>query len=345
MKENTELFKREEFDPSKENILVSFEVHTSWKALKKTFLSNKLYLLSLVVMITIMLLALFVPMFIDYALSMDPNSPNVNLLPGEVGLVPKEFPVLGEDGKPIFEVDLDDDGNLVPVVEIIMVEYTYLFGTDFLGRDLWARLWFGLRASIILGLITTSINIIIGTIIGLNMGYYNRFDSIMLWVVKVLSSIPIVLILILFSVSFGASIGIMILSLTITGWIGPSQQVRSKVKVDKNLDFMVASKVLGTKNYKILISFIILAIPTIVNQFILIFPKMILFETTLGFLGLSMPDIPILGNIINDGKDQLFTFPYQLFIPIGFLVTSILSIQIVSSGIQDAFNTNNKGGN
>ncbi len=339
MKETTELFKREEFDPSKENVLVSFEVHTSWKALKKTFLSNKLYLVSLTAMITIMLLALFVPMFINSDLAMDPNSPNVNLLPGEVGLVPEMIPLLDDCGDPM----LDDNGD--PIMEQIMVEYTYLFGADSMGRDLWARLWFGLRASIILGLITTSINIITGTIIGLNMGYYNRFDSTMLWVVKILSSIPIVLILILFSVSFGASIPIMILSLTITGWIGPSQQVRSKVKVDKNLDFMVASKVLGTKNYKILFSFIILAIPTIVNQFILIFPKMILFETTLGFLGLSIPDIPILGNIINDGKDQLFTFPYQLFIPIGFLVTSILSIQIVSSGIQDAFNSNNKGGN
>ncbi len=322
MKETTELFKREEFDPSKENILVSFEIHTSWKALKKTFLNNKLYLISLIAMLTILLLALFVPMFIDYDLAMVPNSPNVNLAPGSVGDIPIEV-----------------DG----VVE--MQEHTYLFGTDSIGRDLWARLWFGLRTSIVLGLVTTSINIFVGTIVGLYVGYYNKFDSIMLWVVKVLSSIPIVLILILFSVSFGASIPIMILSLTITGWINPSQQVRSKVKVDKNLDFMVASKVLGTKNYKILFSFIILAIPTIVHQFILIFPKMILFETTLGFLGLSIPDVPILGNIINDGKDQLFTFPYQLFIPITFLVTSILSIQIVSRGIQDAFNTNNKGGN
>ncbi len=322
MKETTELFKREEFDPSKENVLVSFEVHTSWKALKKTFLRNKLYLISLIAMTTILLLAFFVPMFIDYDLAMMPNSPNVNLSPGSVGYIPVEV-----------------NG----VVE--MQEHKYLFGTDSIGRDLWARLWFGLRTSIILGLVTTSINIFVGTIVGLNMGYYNKFDSIMLWVVKVFSSIPIVLILILFSVSFGASIPIMILSLTITGWINPSQQVRSKVKVDKNLDFMVASKVLGTKSYKILFSFIILAIPTIVNQFILMFPKMILFETTLGFLGLSIPDVPILGNIINDGKDQLFTFPYQLFIPIGFLVTSVLSIQIVSSGIQDAFNTNNKGGN
>ncbi len=324
MKEENELFKREEFDPSKENILVSFEVHTSWKALKKTFLKNKLYLFALIVMITILLMAFFVPMFIDYDLAIEPNSANVNLSPGGVGLIQVET--------------FEGSG------EYIEVEHTYIFGADSIGRDLWARLWFGLRTSIVLGLITTTINVIVGTIVGLNMGYYNKFDSVMLWVVKIFSSIPIVLILILFSVSFGASIPIMILSLTITGWINPSQQVRSKVKVDKNLDFMVASKVLGTRSYKILFSFIILSIPTIVNQFILLFPKMILFETTLGFLGLSIPDIPILGNIINDGKDQLFTFPYQLFIPIGFLVASVLSIQIVSSGIQDAFNTNDKGG-
>jgi ABC-type dipeptide/oligopeptide/nickel transport system permease subunit len=64
---------------------------------------------------------------------------------------------------------------------------------------------------------------------------------------------------------------------------------------------------------------------------------MILFEATLGFLGLAEPDIPILGNVINDGRTQIFNYSYQLLIPVSFLVVTTVVMQLVSSAIQDAF--------
>jgi len=303
MSNNKDLFKREKFDPSKQETLVSFETSTVWKDLKQAFRKNKAALIGLFLLVIVLMMAIIVPLTFKNEWATKPTS-NTNMLPG---------------------------------FRDTTTGHLYLFGTDKLGRDLWARVWYGLRTSIFLASVATVINVSTGTFLGLMMGSQDSADKTLMVLVKIFSSIPIVLILILFSVTFGASLPVMLFSLIITGWISPSQQVRADVKINKKLDFMVASKVLGTKNYKIVWTFFLLSIPTIINQFIIVFPKMILFEATLGFLGLAEPDIPILGNVINDGRTQIFNYSYQLLIPVSFLVVTTVVMQLVSSAIQDAF--------
>ena len=318
MKTSKELFQFEKFDPSKQETLVSFSASNIWKDLRDSFLKNKSSLIGLILFAIIIILTIVIPLSSNYDRSITPISGIKNLSPGS------KLPA-GINN------------------ELYNSNFLFLFGTDKFGRDLWTRVWNGLANSILLGLVATTMNVIVGSILGLLMGYYNFANKYLLWVVKILSSLPIVLVLMLFNVTLGSSIYVMLLGLTATAWIAPSQQVRADVLVNKNLDFMIASKVLGTKNYKILSTFFLLSMPTIITQFIIIFPKMILFEATLGFLGLSTPDIPIIGNIINDGKSQMFLFPFQLFIPVGFLVFTVITMQMISSGIQDAFSLT-KGG-
>ncbi len=213
------------------------------------------------------------------------------------------------------------------------------FGTDDFGRDLWTRLWYGLLVSSVLAIIASTINIIIGIIVGISQGYFKTVDKILTPIIKILYSLPSILILILFSTVFGASMIIVVVSLVITGWVGPSQQIRGQTLRTRNQDFIIASQTLGTGWFKILGTFFTLAIPTIIIQFTMLFPKMILVEATLGFLGLSVPDIPTLGTLINSGRAYILSHPMQVFYPIISLVTIVASVQFIGFGIESAFGT------
>lgn len=220
---------------------------------------------------------------------------------------------------------------------------TYWFGTDQFGRDLWTRVWYGVLISTLIAFFASIINIILAGLVGIVTGYFDTVDKFFNPIIKILYSLPSLLILILFSVVFGPSFWIIILSLTITGWVGPSQQIRAHTLRVRNLDFITASQTLGTSKFKILQTFINLAIPTIIIQFSMIFPKMILAESILGFLGLSIPDVPTLGTLINLGRGYILLYPMQVFYPVIFLVGIVGSIQFVAFGIEDAFGSSRTG--
>ena len=213
-------------------------------------------------------------------------------------------------------------------------------GTDAFGRDLWSRVWGGIFYSIILALTTTIINIMLAIIIGLTMGYFEKFDKVFGFFIKVLYALPGIIIMILFSVMFRTSdkllsFMVLVMSLTFSGWVNASQQIRGMAMKIRNLDFITASQTLGTKKFKILKIFFTHSLPIIVIQFAIIFPRMIISESILGFLGLSVPDIPTLGNLINDGKEEFLNSPYQLFIPLTSLIVTTVSIQLMGFGIEE----------
>lgn len=223
----------------------------------------------------------------------------------------------------------------------------HIFGTDSSGRDMWARTWYALRYSLILGMATTGINILIAIFLGLSMGYYQKFDKGMQFFIKVFYSIPGILILILLTLipaPKGSSIEetenfrlmIMIVGLVVTGWVSPSQQVRSATLQQRNQGFVTASKTLGTSNLVIIKDLFKFTIPTIISQVIIVFPRMILSEATIGFLGLGIPNADTLGNLISEGRKFITVYPYQVFIPVGFLITTVISIQLVGDGLQEA---------
>ncbi len=221
------------------------------------------------------------------------------------------------------------------------------FGTDASGRDFWSRCWGAVEYSLILALITTTLNVLIAITIGLFMGYFDTFDKYFGHVIKIMYALPTIIVLILFSVAFSPdssevafyglkSFGVVVLSLVFSGWVNASQQIRGVVLKTRNLDFITASQTLGTKRFQILRTFFSYALPIIIVQFVIIFPRMIISEATLGFLGLSVPNIPTLGNLINDGRPVFLNYPRLLLVPLAYLAVTTVSIQLIGFGVEDA---------
>ncbi len=215
------------------------------------------------------------------------------------------------------------------------------FGTDSTGRDLWSRNWAAIQYSFSIALIATTINIMIAILIGLLMGYFEEFDRIFSGVIKIMYAMPTIIVLILFSIVFYTkdpikSFMVIILSLTFSGWVNASQQVRGSVKKTRNLEFITASQTLGTSRVKMLGVLFTYALPIVIVQYAIIFPRMIIAEATLGFLGLSIPDVPTLGNLINDARNSFLAYPYQLLFPLIMLALTTISIQFMGFGLEDA---------
>ena len=211
-----------------------------------------------------------------------------------------------------------------------------ILGTDGLGRDLWARLWYGLRFSFELAFMATLIDVFIGVVLGILMGQYKKFDMIMQWIIKVLSNIPTIIIMILMTLLFHPSFWILVLSLSLTGWIGMANQMRAQVRRASSYLWVTASKILGTPQRKIIMNYIPVIIPMLITQLVFTIPGAILSETSLAAIGLSIPGEATLGNMISSGAKIITIFPRYTLIPAGILVLTTASVQFIGNATQDA---------
>lgn len=211
------------------------------------------------------------------------------------------------------------------------------FGTDKAGRDLWSRVWWAVLISSVVALIASSLNIVIATVVGISSGMSKWTDRFFSVILKIIFSVPTILILIIFSIVFGASYETIILGMIVTSWAGSSQQIRAQTLRIKNLDFITASMTLKANKFQIAKTYFVYSIPLIIMQFSILFPRMILLESTLGFLGLSIPNVPMLGTIISDGRDVLIAAPWISLFPSAFLISVVGTFTFVAFGLEDAF--------
>lgn len=212
----------------------------------------------------------------------------------------------------------------------------HIFGTDSLGRDVWANLWHGLRFSLLLSLVVTLVDLILGVGLGIMMGYNDKFDFVMQFLIKILSNIPVIIIMILATLIFKPSFWVLAISMSVTGWIGMANQIRAQVKRGRNFQWVTASKVLGTPGYKVLWNFVPLIVPMLITQLVFTIPGAILNETGLAFIGLSLPNVPTIGNMIYEGKDFITIYPRYTLIPSSVLIVLVTSVQLIGNSMQDA---------
>ncbi|MBA2943700.1 ABC transporter permease [Paenibacillus sp. CGMCC 1.16610] len=216
------------------------------------------------------------------------------------------------------------------------------FGTDELGRDVYARILYGARISLFVGLMAAFIDLVIGIIYGGIAGYLGgRIDNIMMRFVDLLYGIPYLLVVILLMVVMGPGLLTIIVALSATGWIGMARIVRGQVLSLKSSEYVLAARTLGGgAGYIIRKHLLPNAIGVIIVQVTFSVPSAIFAEAFLSFLGLGIqPPLASWGVMANDGLSTILSGQWwRLFYPAFFISITMLAFNLVGDGLQDAFN-------
>ncbi|MFK2825814.1 ABC transporter permease [Bacillus sp. B190/17] len=220
------------------------------------------------------------------------------------------------------------------------VKEYYWFGTDELGRDLWARTWYGTRISIYIGLLAAAIDFLIGIAYGGISGFYGgHVDNMMQRAIEVLMGIPHLIVVILFILVFEPGIFSITMAMVITGWVNMARIVRGQFLKLKEQEFVFASRTLGASSRRLIWKHLMPNVigPVIVTTMFTI-PSAIFTEAFLSFIGLGIrPPEASLGSLVNDGFKVLQIYPHMLVIPSVIISLLILSFNLLADGLRDAF--------
>lgn len=217
-------------------------------------------------------------------------------------------------------------------------------GTDDRGRDVLARLIYGFRISVIFALILTAIGILIGIFLGALQGYFaGKTDLFLQRFIEIWGSMPELYILIIFASIFEPSILLLILLLSLFGWISLSDYVRAEFLKGRNMEYVLAAKTLGLTDWQIIKRHIL---PNSLISVVTFLPfrisGAILILTSLDFLGLGVPpSTPSLGELLSQGKDNISAWWLSLTTFI-VLVSTLLLLIFIGEGIRESISSKSK---
>lgn len=276
-----------------------------WKDVWRRLAKNRIAFVSLLVIVLYVLLAVFAPLLSSYGYA---------------------------------EVDSSSMNRFISV--------KHWFGTDSIGRDLWVRVWRGARVSLSIGFIAALLNAVLGSLIGGISGFYGgKLDMVIMRIIDVLYGIPSLIVTILVMVVLGSGIRSLIIAMVIVGWIGTARFVRGEVLRIKGQDYVAAARILGVKNFQIIIRQILPNIMgLIITNLMMAVPNAIFREAFLSYIGLGIaPPECSWGILAKEGAKMLRVFPHQLFLPAFFICTTMLAMNLLGDGLRDALDPRLRG--
>lgn len=232
-----------------------------------------------------------------------------------------------------------------PVAAGEINEKTYfIFGTDAIGRDMWARIWSGLGLSMIIGLVVGIFSIVFGICWGAVSGYYGGLaDILMERFTDILVNVPSMIILTLLNLYIGnngGSILVFILALIMTSWVGIASRTRIQFYRYKNREYVLASRTMGAKDKRLIFKHILPnGIGPLVNSAVSIIPASMRFETSMSYLGIASMSENSIGQIISSANEYVNSpQAYLLVIPSIIFSIIMVSFSVMGLGLRDALN-------
>ena len=233
-----------------------------------------------------------------------------------------------------------DFAAMEPTLKNLPPSAQHWFGTDMLGRDLFARVCVGARISLLIALVCTLVQVVVGCAYGGIMAYFGGWvDNIMMRIVEVLISVPYLIVVILMSVVLDSkSLGTMLLAMTITGWCGTARFVRAQMLQLKSAEYTLAAQALGVSPWKTVVRhFIPNTMGVIIVSVTFDIPGYIFSEAFLSYMNLGIqPPGTSWGVLVSSAQSQFQFYPNQLIFPALMIALTMLCFTLIGDGLRDA---------
>jgi len=217
------------------------------------------------------------------------------------------------------------------------VAHTFWMGSDNAGRDIYSRVIYGTRVSLLVGLFTATVAVAMGALLGMLAGYFRAVDAVLMRFMDGLMAIPAILLAIALVAALGAQLWTVVVAIAVPEIPRVTRLVRSLVLSLREEPFVEAAKALATPTPLILWRHILPnALAPLIVQGTFIAASAVLTEAILSFLGLGLPaDVPTWGNIMAEGRVQFSQYPGNVLFPAMFLVPTVLAINLLGDGLRD----------
>jgi peptide/nickel transport system permease protein len=217
------------------------------------------------------------------------------------------------------------------------LRHTFLMGSDSLGRDIYSRVLYGTRVSLLVGVLCALVALAAGIACGLASGYLRWLDGILMRFMDGVMAIPAILVAISLVAIWRGSLATVIVAIAIPEIPRVTRLVRSLVLSIREEPYVEAAVALGTPTWKILFGHILPnCVAPLVVQGTYVCAFSILVEAILSFLGVGLPpDIPTWGNVMAEGRAQFNDYPHNIFFPGVFLAVTVLAVNILGDGMRD----------